>query len=69
MLKRTIVAAILAAYRHCNPAGQTAMVTIQYRITVAKTGRVRRAELLESSGNGQAVESTLNWPIPVRPPS
>lgn len=81
--------AILAAYRKCYPAGQTAMVTIQYRITVAKTGRVRKAELLESSGNAaldeagacilrnlvffparrgvRDVESTLNWPILVRP--
>lgn len=83
-------AAILAVYRNCYPAGQTAMITIQYRITIAKTGRVRKAELLESSGNtslddagicilrnlafiaarrgGHAVESTLNWPILVRPP-
>lgn len=83
-------AGILAAYRKCYPAGQSAMITIQYRITIAKTGRVRKAELLESSGNpslddagicilrnlafiaarrgGHAVESTLNWPILVRPP-
>lgn len=81
--------AILAAYRKCYPAGQTTMVTILYRITVAKTGRVRKAELLESSGNAaldeagacilrslvffparrgvRDVESTLNWPILVRP--
>jgi TonB family protein len=81
---------ILAAYRRCYPAGQTAMITIHYRITVAKTGRVRKAELLEPSGNaaldeagvcilrnlaftparrnGINVESTLNWPILVRPP-
>lgn len=86
---RSDEAAILAAYRKCYPAGQTAMVTIPFRITVAKTGRVRRVELLESSGNealdgagscilrnlafvaarrnGRAVESTLNWPILVRP--
>jgi TonB family protein len=66
------------------------MVTIHYRITVAKTGRVRKAELLEPSGNASLdeagacilrrlvffparrgvrdVESTLNWPILVRPP-
>lgn len=84
-------AAVRAAYRRCYPAGQTAMVTIQYRITIARTGRVRRAELLASSGNsslddagicilrnltfvtarrgGYAVESTLNWPILVRPPN
>lgn len=83
-------AAILDAYRRCYPADQTATLTIAYRITVAKTGRVRRAEVLQSSGNaaldeagacilksiafvaarrnGRAVESTLNWPILVRPP-
>ncbi len=87
---RSDEATILAAYRACYPAGQVAAITIQYRITVAKTGRVRKAELLESSGNrsldeagicilknlaftaarrnGRAVESTLNWPILVRPP-
>jgi len=87
---RSDEAAILAAYRKCYPTDQTAMVTILYRITVAKTGRVRRAELLESSGNAaldaagvcilrslvffparrnvRDVESTLNWPILVRPP-
>jgi TonB family protein len=81
---------ILAAYRKCYPSGESAMVTIPYRITVAKTGRVRRTELLQSSGNsaldeagacilrnlsfvaarrnGRPVESTLNWPILVRPP-
>lgn len=86
---RSDEAAILAAYRKCYPGGQTAMVTIQYRITVAKTGRVRKAELLESSGNASLdeagacilrslvfhparrnlrdVESTLNWPLLVRP--
>lgn len=88
--RRSDEAAILKAYRKCYPPGQTAMVTINYRITVARTGHVRRAELLESSGNaaldeagacilrnlvffaarrnGRAVESTLNWPILVRPP-
>lgn len=82
--------AVRAAYRKCYPAGQTAMVTIPYRITIARTGRVRKADLLSSSGNtslddagicilrnltfvtarrgGYAVESTLNWPILVRPP-
>jgi len=87
---RSDEASILASYRKCYPEGQTAMLTIAYRITVAKTGRVRRADLIESSGNaaldkagacilrdlafvaarrnGRAVESTLNWPILVRPP-
>jgi len=54
---RSDEAAILAAYRKCYPAGQTAMVTIRYRITVAKTGRVRKAELLESSGNAALDEA------------
>lgn len=80
---------IVAVYRKCYPAGETGMAKIAYRITVAKTGRVRKAELLESSGNaaldeagvcilrnlaftparrnGINVESTLNWPILVRP--
>lgn len=80
---------ILAAYRKCYPADETLTAKIAYRITVAKTGRVRKAELLESSGNaaldqagvcilrnlsfaparrnGINVESTLNWPILVRP--
>lgn len=80
---------IVAVYRKCYPAGATGMAKIAYRITVAKTGRVRKAELLESSGNaaldkagvcilrnlaftparrnGINVESTLNWPILVRP--
>lgn len=48
---RSDEAAIVAAYRGCYPAGQTAMTTIAYRITVMRTGRVRRAELIESSGN------------------
>lgn len=87
---RSDEAAIIAAYQHCYPAGMTAVARIEYRITVAKTGRVRKAELLKTSGdpvldeagicilknlsflaarrNGRAVESTLNWPILVRPP-
>jgi len=87
---RSDEAAIIAAYRKCYPVGKTEMARIPYRITVAKTGRVRKAELLETSGdaeldqagacilrnlsfvaarrNGQPVESTLNWPILVRPP-
>lgn len=86
---RSDEAAILAAYRKCYPADQTAMVTILYRITVARTGRARKVELVESSGNaaldeagicilrdlsfaparrnGINVESTLNWPLLVRP--
>jgi len=86
---RSNEAAILAAYRKCYPADQTAMVTILYRITVARTGRARKVELVESSGNaaldeagicilrnlsfaparrnGINVESTLNWPLVVRP--
>lgn len=48
---------ILGAYRKCYPSGETATSTIAYRITVAKTGRVRRAELLESSGNAALDEA------------
>ena len=48
---RSDEATILAAYRKCYPANETAMSTIAYRITVAKSGHVRRADLLESSGN------------------
>ena len=48
---------ILAAYRKCYPAEQTATSTIAYRITVAKSGRVRRADLLESSGNAALDEA------------
>ena len=33
------------------------MSTIAYRITVAKTGRVRRADLLESSGHAALDEA------------
>lgn len=87
---RSDEAAIIAAYRKCYPAGRTEVARIPYRITVARNGRVRRAEVLESSGdaaldaagacilrnlsfvaarrNGHPVESTLNWPILVRPP-
>jgi TonB family protein len=54
---RSDEAAILAAYRKCYPADQTAMVTIQYRITVEKTGLVRKAELVESSGNAALDEA------------
>lgn len=48
---RSDEATIIAAYRSCYPADQAAMMTIPYRITVMRTGRVRRAELIESSGN------------------
>ena len=54
---RSDEATILAAYRKCYPAGETAMSTIAYRITVAKTGRIRRAEVLESSGNAALDEA------------
>ena len=54
---RSDEATILAAYRKCYPPGQTAMLTIAYRITVAKTGRVKRAEVIESSGNAALDEA------------
>jgi TonB family protein len=83
-------AEILAAYRGCYPAGRTDEARINYRITVTEGGRVRKAEVVGSSGdtaldeagvcilrrllfvparrNGQSVESTISWPILVRPP-
>jgi TonB family protein len=82
--------AVLDAYRRCYPAERTETARIEYRITITKGGRVRKAEVLNESGdpaldeagicilrslafiaarrNGRAVESTLNWPILVRPP-
>lgn len=54
---RSDEATILAAYRKCYPADQTAVVTINYRITVEKTGLVRKAELVESSGNAALDEA------------
>ena len=42
---------ILAAYRKCYPAGQTAEAMINYRITVTDGGRVRKAEVVRSSGD------------------
>lgn len=87
---RTSDEEILAAYRNCYPAGRTEQVKINYRITVTDGGRVRKAEIVGSSGdaalddagvcilrkmifvparrNGVNVESTLPWPILVRPP-
>ena len=81
---------IVSAYRACYPAGRSEEVKVNYRITVTDGGRVRKAEVVSSSGddeldqagvcilrklvfvparrNGVDVESTLNWPILVRPP-
>ncbi|MGH8251311.1 MAG: TonB family protein [Steroidobacteraceae bacterium] len=81
--------AILDAYRECYPAGRDDQATINYRITVTEGGRVKKAEVVRSSGdealdevgicilrrlvfvparrNGVNVESTLSWPILVRP--
>jgi TonB family protein len=66
-------------------------VKINYRITVTDGGRVRKAEIIATSGdkeldeaglcilkrlifvparrNGVNIESTLSWPILVRPPA
>jgi TonB family protein len=82
---------ILAAYRDCYPAGRSDEMKINYRITVTDGGRVRKAEIVTSSGdaeldaagicilrrllfvparrNGVNVESTVGWPILVRPPA
>lgn len=81
---------ILQAFRDCYPAGRADEARINYRITVTDGGRVRKAEVVRSSGdaaldeagvcvlrrlvfvparrNGVNVESTLPWPILVRPP-
>ncbi|HEX9707358.1 MAG TPA: TonB family protein, partial [Steroidobacteraceae bacterium] len=81
---------ILDAYRDCYPAGRIDQAKINYRITVTDGGRVRKAEVVTTSGdqaldaagvcilrklsfvparrNGVNVESTLSWPILVRPP-
>lgn len=81
---------ILDAYRKCYPAGRNDQATINYRITVTDGDRVRKAEVVRTSGdealdeagvcilrrlafvparrNGVKVESTLSWPILVRPP-
>jgi len=83
-------AQIIEAYRSCYPGDRTDEQLVNYRITVTAGGRVRKAEVVRSSGdealdqagicilrrlvfvparrNGQNVESTLNWPILVRPP-
>jgi TonB family protein len=83
-------AQIIAAYRNCYPPGRGDEQPITYRITVTEGGRVRKAELVRTSGddaldqagicilrtlvfvparrNGKNVESTLTWPILVRPP-
>ena len=81
---------IVAAYRRCYPEGRTEELVIGYRITITNGGRVRKAEVVSSSGdealdqagrcilrnllfiparrNGASIESTLVWPIWVRPP-
>jgi TonB family protein len=43
--------AILEAYRGCYPAGRTDEARINYRITVNTGGRVKKAELVASSGD------------------
>jgi len=82
---------ILEAYRECYPAGRSDEARINYRITASDGGRVRKAEVVTSSGdpvldeagacilrrlffvparrNGINVESTVAWPILVRPPA
>ena len=80
---------ILEAYRKCYPAGRSDEVRINYRITITDGGRVRKAEMIRTSGdealdqagvcilrqlsfvparrNGHNIESTVSWPILVRP--
>lgn len=48
---RSSDAQILEAYGACYPAGRSDQATISYRITVTDGGRVRRAELVASSGD------------------
>ncbi len=42
---------ILDAYRECYPAGRVDEATINYRITVTDGGRVRKAEVVRTSGD------------------
>ena len=42
---------ILSAYRECYPAGRNDEVKVNYRITVTDGGRVRKAEIVSSSGD------------------
>ena len=44
-------AEILEAYRKCYPAGQNAEALVNYRITISEGGRVRKAEVVRSSGD------------------
>ena len=50
---------ILAAYGACYPAGRSEQVKIGYRITVTEGGRVRKAELVDSSGDGELDDAGL----------
>jgi TonB family protein len=42
---------ILAAYRECYPAGRSEKARVGYRITVTDGGRVRKSEVVTSSGD------------------
>ncbi len=83
-------AEIVEAYRKCYPPDRDDQQMINYRITINRGGRVRKAEIIRGSGdealdqagvcilrrlvfvparrNGRNVESTVSWPILVRPP-
>jgi TonB family protein len=50
---------ILAAYGACYPAGRSEQAKISYRITVTDGGRVRKAELVTSSGDPGLDEAGL----------
>ena len=48
---------ILAAYRECYPPGREDQARINYRITVTDGGRVRKAELVATSGDAELDEA------------
>lgn len=48
---------ILAAYRECYPAGRSDEARVGYRITVTEGGRVRKAEVISSSGDAALDEA------------
>ncbi len=50
---------ILEAYRDCYPAGRSDEVKVNYRITVTDGGRVRKAEVVNSSGDDALDEAGL----------
>jgi TonB family protein len=47
---------ILEAYRGCYPAGRSEQARINYRVTVTDGGRVRKAEIVATSGDAELDE-------------